>query len=143
MHSVTHTPGPVEPIPCPPDDLLLERDPELATLGQRFAALCTGSSSGGSVLLSGEAGVGKTTVLRAAARRADRRIDWLWGTCEPMLSPTPLGPLVDWLDRMPPALAAAVRAGRHAAEVLSGVLSMLRDPTQTHRPGGRRCAVGR
>jgi hypothetical protein len=82
------------------------------------------------VLLSGEAGVGKTTVLRAAARRRTDRIDWLWGTCEPMLSPTPLGPLVDWLDRMPPALAAAVRAGRHAAEVLSGVLAMLRDPTK-------------
>lgn len=130
MHSVTHTPGLVEPIPCPPEDLLLERDPELAILGQRLATLCTGSSSGGSVLLSGEAGVGKTTVLRAAARGADGRIDWLWGTCEPMLSPTPLGPLVDWLDRMPPPLAAAVRAGRHAAEVLSGVLSMLRDPAR-------------
>ena len=130
MPSVTHSPGLTEPVPRPPDDLLLERDPELAILGQCFAALCSGSSSGGSVLLSGEAGVGKTTVLRTAARAANRRIDWLWGTCEPMLSPTPLGPLVDWLDRMPPALAAAVRTGRHAAEVLSGVLAMLRDPTQ-------------
>ena len=130
MHSVTYTPRIHEPAPCPPDDLLIERDPELAILAQRLAALCTGSSSGGSVLLSGEAGVGKTTVLSAAARRADRRTDWLWGTCEPMLSPTPLGPLVDWLDRMPPTLAAAVRAGRHAAEVLSGVLSMLRDSTK-------------
>ena len=130
MHSITHIPGPTEPVPRPPDDLLLERDTELATLGQCFAALCNGSSSGGSVLLSGEAGVGKTSVLRAAARAADRRIDWLWGTCEPMLSPTPLGPLVDWLDRMPPALAAAVRTGRQAAEVLSGVLAMLRDPTR-------------
>jgi len=130
MDSVTHTPGPVEPVRCPPDDLLLEREPELAALGQRIAALSAGSSSGSSVLLSGEAGVGKTTVLRAAARQAARRIDWLWGTCEPMLSPTPLGPLIDWLDRMPPALAAAVRAGRHAADVLSGVLSMLRDPTR-------------
>jgi len=130
MHSVTHTPGLIEPVPRPPDDFLLERDSELASLDQCFAALCTGSSSGRSVLLSGEAGVGKTTLLRAAARKADGRIEWLWGTCEPMLSPTPLGPLVDWLDRMPPALAAAVRGGRHAAEVLSGVLSMLRDPAR-------------
>ena len=113
-----------------PDDFLLERDHELALLGQRLATLGTGQSSGSSVLLSGEAGVGKTSVLRAAARAADRRIDWLWGTCEPMLSPTPLGPLVDWLDRMPPELAAAVRAGRHAAEVLTGVLAMLRDPAR-------------
>jgi DNA-binding CsgD family transcriptional regulator len=127
-HSDTQThAGPIEPVPSQPDDLLLERDPELAVLGQRFAALCAGKSSGGCVLLSGEAGVGKTTLLRVAARRAEDRIDWLWGTCEPMLSPTPLGPLVDWLDRMPPALAAAVRTGRHSAEVLSGVLSMLRE----------------
>jgi len=129
MHRVTHPPR-VEPVLWPGDDLLLERDAELAALGQRLDALCIGGSPGGCVLLSGEAGVGKTTVLRAAARRADRRVDWLWGTCEPMLSPTPLGSLVDWLDRMPPALAAAVRAGRHAAEVLSGVLAMLRDPTR-------------
>ena len=47
-----------------------------------------------------------------------------------MLSPTPLGPLVDWLDRMPPALAAAVRSGRHSAEVLAGVLAMLREPAR-------------
>jgi DNA-binding CsgD family transcriptional regulator len=106
---------------------LLERDPELLVLGQRFAALGARNASGACVLLSGEAGVGKTTLLRAAARQAQGRIDWLWGTCEPMLSPTPLGPLVDWLDRMPPALAAAVRTGRHTAEVLAGVLSMLRD----------------
>jgi len=130
MHSVTHRSRLIAPVPRPPGDSLLERDPELAILGKRFAALCSGGSSGGSVVLSGEAGVGKTTVLRAAARAAEDRIEWLWGTCEPMLSPTPLGPLVDWLDRMPPMLAAAVRTGRHAAEVLSGVLGMLRDPAQ-------------
>jgi len=126
--SIAHTPAPIEPIPCPLDDVLLEREAELALLGQRFAALRTAGSSGACVLLSGEAGVGKTTVLRTAARRADDRIDWLWGTCEPMLSPTPLGPLVDWLDRMPPALGAAVRAGRHAAEVLTWPLIVALTP---------------
>jgi DNA-binding CsgD family transcriptional regulator len=129
MHGVTQPPALVDPAADAPLDLL-ERDRELALLGERFAALCAGGSAGACVLLSGEAGVGKTTVLRAAAGRADRRIQWLWGTCEPMLSPTPLGPLVDWLDRMPPALSAAVRAGRHAGEVLAGVLSMLSDPAR-------------
>jgi DNA-binding CsgD family transcriptional regulator len=130
MHNAMPTPGFIEPTPGLPHDLLLERNAELLVLGQRFAALCAGSSPGGCVLLSGEAGVGKTSVLRAAASGADGRIDWLWGTCEPMLSPPPLAPLVDWLDRMPIALAAAVRAGVHSAEVLSGVLSMLRDPSR-------------
>ena len=50
MHSVTHTPG-LGPAPWPSDDFLLERDPELASLCQRFAALCTGSSPGGMTAL--------------------------------------------------------------------------------------------
>ena len=83
------------------------------------------------MVISGEAGVGKTSLLHAAAAALSDvpgpRIEWLWGTCEPMLSPTPLGALVDWLDRMPPTLAAAVRAGRQTGEVLAGVLALLRD----------------
>ena len=47
-----------------------------------------------------------------------------------MFSPTPLGPWSIGSTALPPTLAAAVRAGRQAAEVLSGVLSMLRDPAQ-------------
>jgi DNA-binding CsgD family transcriptional regulator len=81
-----------------------------------------------SAWLSAEAGGGKTSLLVSALHRAPSQIDWLWGTCEPMLSPTPLGALADCLDRLPPALSAAVRAGRHTPEVLAGVLAMLRDP---------------
>lgn len=109
---------------------LLEREAELALLGRRLSELRVKSPTGGCVLLSGEAGVGKTTMLHAARQQAGSSLNWLWGTCEPMLSPMPLGPLIDWLDRMPPGLAAVVRSGRHSAEVLSGVLSMLREPTQ-------------
>ena len=81
------------------------------------------------MLLSGEAGVGKTSVLRAAAHggpphrlavghlRADAVADAAGAAGR--------------LARSHAACAAAaVRAGRHAAEVLSGVLSMLRDPTR-------------
>ncbi len=105
-----------------------ERGAELALLGQRLAALCAAGPVGGCVLLSAEAGGGKTSLLAAAARQAPAGIDWLWGTCEPMLSPPPLGALADCLERLPPALAAAVRAGRHTADVLSGLLAMLRQP---------------
>ena len=80
--------------PSPPDSLLIERDPELATLGRCLAALCIGGPSGSSVG-DGEAGVGKTTLLRAAARRRTaastgygvpasrccrRRLSVLWST---------------------------------------------------------------
>ncbi|HLL10741.1 MAG TPA: AAA family ATPase, partial [Rubrivivax sp.] len=112
--------------PPTPVSALLEREQPLAALVQLCSTLKAGCATGSCVVLSGEAGVGKTSLLRAAAAAAGPGIDWLWGTCEPMFSPTPLGALVDWLDRMPPSLADAVRAGRQTGEVLAGVLAMLR-----------------
>ncbi len=110
-----------------PADTLLERGPELALLARRIAALRGPEPAGGCVLLSAEAGGGKTSLLAEAARRADVDVEWLRGACEPMLSPPPLGALIDLIDHMPPALAAAVRAGHHTPDVLAGVLAMLRE----------------
>jgi DNA-binding CsgD family transcriptional regulator len=106
---------------------LLERDAELALLGQCIGKLRGDAAVGACVLLSAEAGGGKTSLLAQTARRAGDDVEWLWGACEPMLSPPPLGALIDLLDRLPPALAAAVRAGRHTPEVLAGMLAMLRE----------------
>jgi DNA-binding CsgD family transcriptional regulator len=112
------------PVPAAP---LLEREQELLVLVRRCAELSRGQASGSCVVLSGEAGIGKTSLLQAAQQAAGPGVEWLWGTCEPMLSPAPFGPLVDWLDRMPPSLAAAVRSGRQTGELLAGLMSMLRD----------------
>ena len=111
----------------PPADALLERGPELALLERRIAALRGPAPAGGCVLLSAEAGGGKTSLLAEAVRRADADVEWLRGACEPMLSPPPLGALIDLLERLPPALAAAVRAGLHTPEVIAGVLALLRE----------------
>lgn len=110
-----------------PDGPLIEREAELALLCGRIAELRGATVSGAGVLLSGEAGGGKTSLLAEAARRAGSDVEWLWGACEPLLSPPPLGALIDLLDRLPLSLAAAVRAGCHAPEVLAGVLALLRD----------------
>ena len=110
-----------------PQDALLERGPELARLDERIAALGGTTPAGGCVLLSAEAGGGKTSLLTEAARRAGADVEWLRGACEPMLSPPPLGALIDLLDHLPPSLAAAVRGGHRTPEVLAGVLAMLRD----------------
>lgn len=117
----------IQPATNDPDDSLLERESELAQLRERIDALRGAEPCGVCVLLSGEAGGGKTSLLAEAARRAGRDVEWLWGACEPMLSPQPLGALIDLLDRLPPTLAAAVRAGRHTTEVLAGMLALLRE----------------
>jgi DNA-binding CsgD family transcriptional regulator len=111
----------------PPDEPLLERGSELALLVERIAALRGDAPGGACVLLSAEAGGGKSSLLAEAARRAGSDVEWLWGACEPMLSPPPLGALIDLLDRLPPSIGAAVRAGRHTPEVLAGMLALLRE----------------
>ncbi|MDE2371772.1 MAG: AAA family ATPase, partial [Burkholderiales bacterium] len=73
---------------------LLERDELLGALAA-FAALAAQSPRRGhTVLVSGEAGVGKTSLLeRFALRIAPARV--LWGGCEALATPRPLGPLHD------------------------------------------------
>ena len=83
------------------------------------------------ILVGGEAGVGKTALVRAFAD--GRRV--LWGACDPLHTPRPLGPLLDIGagDELPiarPALAAgaarpAARRARHG-------------PRARGRPLGRR-----
>jgi DNA-binding CsgD family transcriptional regulator/tetratricopeptide (TPR) repeat protein len=72
---------------------LLERAAELDSLTARLAAV--GEAGRGQVLLlGGEAGVGKTTLLRRFAQSVEERVCVLWGGCDPLFAPRPLGPLV-------------------------------------------------
>ncbi len=114
-----------------PAHCLLERDTELALLRTRLAALRRSAGTGGCcVLVQGDAGSGKTSLLNAARAADSDGVLWLQGACEPMLAPPPFAPLIELLDALPPSLARAVRAGRQSPEVLAGVLELLRD-----RPG--------
>jgi DNA-binding CsgD family transcriptional regulator/tetratricopeptide (TPR) repeat protein len=82
---------------CPPPGgrtmTLLERDGLLAQLGARWAQARKGG--GQLVFVEGEAGIGKTSVLRAfaAAVRPDAPV--YWGACDAMATPRPLGALDD------------------------------------------------
>ena len=69
---------------------LLERDAGLASLADHLAAAHGG---GRLVVVGGEAGVGKTSLLREFAARASVRM--LWGACDGLFTPQPLAPLHD------------------------------------------------
>ena len=72
---------------------LVERDPALQLLEARWRAV--GAGSGHTVLVGGEAGIGKTTLLKAfAERRRDDATLW-WGACDALQTPHPLAPLQD------------------------------------------------
>ena len=79
---------------------LLERARPLEVLGR--LAVEAASGSGRLVLVGGEAGVGKTTLLRHFTRALPPRVRPLWGACDALSLPRPLGPLVD----VAPALGA-------------------------------------
>src|ERR1700761_4265654 len=72
---------------------LLERSSELSRLGDSVEAAQGGR--GQVVLVCGEAGIGKTALLREFRAGLPRRVSVLWGTCDPLFAPRPLGPLLE------------------------------------------------
>jgi len=71
---------------------LLERSPFLDALAGYAAEARQGS--GRLVLVSGESGIGKTALVEAFQAQLDGA-RWLWGACDGLLTPRPLGPLFD------------------------------------------------
>src|SRR5687768_14768534 len=82
--------------------MLLERDSPLQALSAGARAIASGQ--GRIVILEGEAGIGKTSLLREFAFGVQNGSRVLWGWCEALFTPRPLGPLQD----MAPSLHASV-----------------------------------
>ncbi len=72
-----------------PVDQLLERDAELDSLAATVERLADGA--GAVVLVRGEAGIGKTSLVRALRERGQPPFHV--GRCEPLSVPEPLGPI--------------------------------------------------
>ena len=71
---------------------LVEREKEIDGLLACLRVAARGS--GRMVLLGGEAGIGKTSLLQALADRRDDALLW-WGACDALQTPHPLAPLHD------------------------------------------------
>ncbi|HEY7604694.1 MAG TPA: AAA family ATPase [Gaiellaceae bacterium] len=105
--------------------VLLEREEQLATLDAGLRDVSTGT--GRLILLGGEAGAGKTSLARAFAQRLDVRV--LWGSCDNLTTPTPLGPFLDVAGDLGGRFAAEVAAGSEARQVAAALIDELRLPT--------------
>jgi DNA-binding CsgD family transcriptional regulator len=103
---------------------LLERSAELAALDAHLAAVGE-QGRGRLVLVAGEAGIGKTALVRAFCERA-RPSRVLWGACDALFTPRPLGPLVDIADEVGGELAVVVAEGAAASALLSALTRSLR-----------------
>ena len=113
-----------------PGSQLGERGTELLERGGALAALAglledVGATGHGRlVLVRGEAGVGKTALVRrfcddAAADRV------LWGACDPLYTPRPLGPFLDIAHTTGGELERAATGGVKPYEVAAALMREL------------------
>src|ERR1700712_2614523 len=72
---------------------LIERAGFLASLQAKFETIAEGE--GHCILLSGEAGMGKTSLIRAFCREGTTDCKIYQGTCDALFTPRPLAPLYD------------------------------------------------
>jgi DNA-binding CsgD family transcriptional regulator/tetratricopeptide (TPR) repeat protein len=103
---------------------LLERDGELALLAQALADV---EGGGGRVLLfGGEAGIGKTALLRRFCDRDVAGARVLWGASERLFTPRALGPFLDAAEQAGEELALVARRGVTPFELAPVLLDDLR-----------------
>src|SRR6476659_2512056 len=72
---------------------LLEREQFLEELEAAFAEVVGGH--GRFVLVSGEAGMGKTSLVESFVELHQEQTRLLWGACDALFTPRPLWPLYD------------------------------------------------
>ena len=102
---------------------LLERAEPLAVLHRlRVEAVDQG---GRLVFLEGEAGVGKTSLLRAFRESLPPDTLPLLGSCDPLSTPRPLGPIADVAEDLDPELDRLLRDGAPRDAVLRRLLHAL------------------
>ena len=104
--------------------MLLERDKLLGLLAGEAEAARAGR--GRLVMLAGEAGAGKTSLVRAFCDRGEFAGGVLWGACDALFTPRPLGPLLDLADEVGGELEAAIRGDAGPHEIVAALLRAVR-----------------
>jgi predicted ATPase len=102
---------------------LLEREQNLAALSAALAQARTGS--GCMALVSGEAGIGKTSLVNHFVQAECPPARLLWGACDALITPRPLGPVHDMAKVAHPELRSLVQHGADWQAIAAAMLAEL------------------
>ena len=107
---------------------LLEREQFLEELEACFAEVVGGH--GRFVLVSGEAGIGKTSLIERFAETHHKQARILWGACDALFTPRALGPLYDIAPQTQSNLFTLLEEEAPRTSILFTVLEELENDTK-------------
>src|SRR5262245_23763565 len=94
---------------------LLEREEAMAALSAARQVAARGD--GRVVFVTGEPGIGKSSLVTRLVRDLEPDARALFGTCDDLSIPRPLGPIRDLAGNVSPALELALESGAPAHEI--------------------------
>lgn len=109
--------------------MLLERETAITQFTEAANRL---PRAGGILLLSGEAGIGKTSLLEAVHQKLSGDFTVLLSGCDDLFTPRPYGPLHDFADELSPTLIPLLENSAPPTQVFSAfykALESLKNPT--------------
>ncbi len=110
---------------------LVGREAELDLLDAALEGLLAGTAVGGCIMLvSGEAGIGKSALVKRFTERHVAAARFLLGVCDPLLTPRALGPLHDIARQTGGRLAALLAAGSPREKLFAALLDELDQRTR-------------
>ena len=105
--------------------MLIEREKSLESLLGMLSRAAIGQ--GGTVLVGGEAGIGKSSLVREFVRRAPPEFRVHWGGCEALFTARALGPLQDMAHALEPRVAELLAQSAAPERLFPALLSALQD----------------
>lgn len=103
--------------------MLVERDKQLQLILSRVEA--TRHGGGSVILLGGEAGMGKTSLLETVRNDRPQDCEIAWGGCDALFTPRPLGPLFDMARFFGNEITALLDEGAVPGKLYSAILKSL------------------